>query len=808
MNPMHMLKLFILASLAGTMLVGVLFMMRTGDEDEMRSHAKRVVYDSKVEKLEKEQNAQVDSMKQNVDPAVTSKVGTTVETGNNVQQSSHLASVHIFYYPWYGNPEFDNGRYYHWNHPVLKPSPTSKLRPRAHNPPNDLASIFYPALGAYSSRNPAVIDRHFKSISAAGVDVVSVSWYPAGKADEQGHPWDSLIPALLNAAEKYKLKVTFHLEPYEERTAASVRDDIEYVIKNYGTHPAFYRTISAKKKTESPLPLFYIYDSYKIPNDEWTTISTVNGSASIRNTEIDSLLVGLILKLNEVDSFRDSGFDGVYTYFAADGFTEASSMNNWSKLSKMCAERDLLFVPSIGPGYDDSPVRPWNRVNTRSRENGSYYKEHFEAAHLAKPDLISITSFNEWHEGTQIESAVKFTSDNETANVYQFYNDGPETYLQLTHDMIQMYFVPHHANIPKNIAQIIEMNFRIVNRTWRPISRYLVATRQLAIGSQFHCQHAPQSTTNTWPDVDFLRDVLKEHEQKGRRFVLPFSDSDAIDQILKPMQCLVEEGVLTEYLRDALINSPELLQTFAVNGQRCLEILNLMVDACSFSFESALRLFSENSKELLQVGKKGISDRIEVFTGRGIVTGPKLGRIVRECPALLYASTPAKIEAGLDNISSFFSQKDIVRLMNNVPHLALKPFEEMEQKYEYVYFHMAIEPTELSYSMNWVDMTLDELMMRHKFLLKTGKYVTPDPKKPQIQKDNPPCYRITDTDDQTFAIQVAEVTPEEWTVFRTLYEKQLALEDKDHPYEKVKPSLRKAFERRLKKAAEVEDHEL
>ncbi|KAI6203503.1 Glycoprotein endo-alpha-1,2-mannosidase [Aphelenchoides besseyi] len=691
MNPMHMLKLFILASLAGTMLVGVLFMMRTGDEDEMRSHAKRVVYDSKVEKLEKEQNAQVDSMKQNVDPAVTSKVGTTVETGNNVQQSSHLASVHIFYYPWYGNPEFDNGRYYHWNHPVLKPSPTSKLRPRAHNPPNDLASIFYPALG---------------------------------------HPWDSLIPALLNAAEKYKLKVTFHLEPYEERTAASVRDDIEYVIKNYGTHPAFYRTISAKKKTESPLPLFYIYDSYKIPNDEWTTISTVNGSASIRNTEIDSLLVGLILKLNEVDSFRDSGFDGVYTYFAADGFTEASSMNNWSKLSKMCAERDLLFVPSIGPGYDDSPVRPWNRVNTRSRENGSYYKEHFEAAHLAK----------------------------------------------------------------------IEMNFRIVNRTWRPISRYLVATRQLAIGSQFHCQHAPQSTTNTWPDVDFLRDVLKEHEQKGRRFVLPFSDSDAIDQILKPMQCLVEEGVLTEYLRDALINSPELLQTFAVNGQRCLEILNLMVDACSFSFESALRLFSENSKELLQVGKKGISDRIEVFTGRGIVTGPKLGRIVRECPALLYASTPAKIEAGLDNISSFFSQKDIVRLMNNVPHLALKPFEEMEQKYEYVYFHMAIEPTELSYSMNWVDMTLDELMMRHKFLLKTGKYVTPDPKKPQIQKDNPPCYRITDTDDQTFAIQVAEVTPEEWTVFRTLYEKQLALEDKDHPYEKVKPSLRKAFERRLKKS--------
>ncbi|KAI6179393.1 Glycoprotein endo-alpha-1,2-mannosidase [Aphelenchoides besseyi] len=783
MNPMHVLKLFILASLAGTMLVGVLFMMRTGDEDEMRSHAKRVVYDAKVEKLEKEQNNEVDSIKKNNELPMTSKIATTVDSGSNVQQSSHLASVHIFYYPWYGNPEFDNGRYYHWNHPVLKPSPTSKLRPRAHNPPNDLASIFYPALGAYSSRNPAVIDRHFKSISAAGVDVVSVSWYPAGKADEQGHPWDSLIPALLNAAEKYKLKVTFHLEPYEERTAASVRDDIEYVIKNYGTHPAFYRTVFAKKKTENPLPLFYIYDSYKIPNDEWTTISTVNGSASIRNTEIDSLLIGLILKLNEVDSFHSSGFDGVYTYFAADGFTEASSMNNWSTLSKMCAERDLLFVPSIGPGYDDSPVRPWNRVNTRSRENGSYYKEHFEAAHSAKPDLISITSFNEWHEGTQIEPAVKFTSDNESANVYQFYSNGPEEYLQLTHDMIQMYFVPHHANIPKNIAQIsteVGGRFRVI---W-------------LVQDDSQLDHNFTSTANTCPDVDFLRDVLKEHEQKGRRFILPFADSDAINHILKPMQYLVQEGVLIEYLRDALINSPELLQTFAINGQRCMEILNLMVDACSFTFESALRLFSENSKELLQVGRKGISDRIEVFTGRGIVTGSQLGRIVRQCPAILYASTPAKIEMGLENISSFFSQKDIVRLMKNVPHLVLKPFEEMEQKYEYVYFHMGIEPNELSYAINWVDMTLDELMMRHKFLLKTGKY------------DNPPCYRITDTDDQTFAIQVAEVSPEEWTVFRALYDKQAALEDKDQPYEKVKPSLRKAFERRLKKAAEVEDHEL
>jgi glycoprotein endo-alpha-1,2-mannosidase len=76
-----------------------------------------------------------------------------------------------------------------------------------HTPPDDIASIFYPQLGPYSSRDPDIIDKHMKWISSAGIDVIAVSWYPAGKADEQGYSWDDLIPALLTAAEKYKLKM-------------------------------------------------------------------------------------------------------------------------------------------------------------------------------------------------------------------------------------------------------------------------------------------------------------------------------------------------------------------------------------------------------------------------------------------------------------------------------------------------------------------------------------------------------------------------------------------------------------------------
>ncbi len=64
-----------------------------------------------------------------------------------------------------------------------------------------------------------------------------------------------------------------------------------------------------------------------------------------------------------------------------------------------------IFVPSVGPGYVDTRIRPWNGSTTRDRERGAYYDREFKAALDSGADLVSITSYNEWHEGTQIEPA-------------------------------------------------------------------------------------------------------------------------------------------------------------------------------------------------------------------------------------------------------------------------------------------------------------------------------------------------------------------------------------------------------------------
>lgn len=80
---------------------------------------------------------------------------------------------------------------------------------------------------------------------------MAVSWWGqasrASAADSQGVSTDSLIPTVLaaaeavasNASDPRPIKIAFHLEPYPGRTAASVREDLEYITSKYGASPAF-----------------------------------------------------------------------------------------------------------------------------------------------------------------------------------------------------------------------------------------------------------------------------------------------------------------------------------------------------------------------------------------------------------------------------------------------------------------------------------------------------------------------------------------------------------------------------------------
>ena len=321
---------------------------------------------------------------------------------------------HVFYYGWYGNPETD-GHWRQWNHQIS----VRKGNGGKHKPPEDIGANFYPADGLYSSNSRDDVARQMRQVKQAGCGVVAATWW--GINDYS----NTSLEVLFDVAAEHDIKVCFHIEPFPGRSAATVREALVYLLDKYGEHPALYHCAA-----RNDLPLIYIYDSYLVPAKEWATLFKPDGAITVRNTEYDVAAIGLWVKEKEEKFMLEGGFDGFYTYFASDGFTYGCTPRNWPHLAAWAKKHDLLFIPSVAPGYVDTRIRPWNDKNTRDRENGAYYDRMFEAALAIKAPIVSITSFNECHEGTQIEPATPKKIED---YVYEDYGEkAPDYYLDRT----------------------------------------------------------------------------------------------------------------------------------------------------------------------------------------------------------------------------------------------------------------------------------------------------------------------------------------------------------------------------------------
>lgn len=109
-----------------------------------------------------------------------------------------------------------------------------------------------------------------------------------------------------------------------------------------------------------------------------------------------------------------------------------STTSHWPIAQRRFQAASKMFVPSVGPGYRDTGIRPWNFQNTKERMHGKYYDRMWKAAMDLQPAAITLTSFNEWGEGTQIEPARPHTTRN--GSRYEDYGEDSENfYMERTH---------------------------------------------------------------------------------------------------------------------------------------------------------------------------------------------------------------------------------------------------------------------------------------------------------------------------------------------------------------------------------------
>jgi len=255
--------------------------------------------------------------------------------------------VAIFYYAWYGTPRIDSA-WLHWGQ-------------GGNVPPRTIGSNFYPARGPYSSGSGPVLRTQMREIAATGIDTVIVSWWGPGSLE------DGRLRPVVAAARAAGLDVALHVEPWAGRTPAAVAAALR------GLAGLGIRDV-------------YVYESTDSPDDEWkAALADLSGYRVFANTPLPG-------------KARSGGFQGLYTYdvLVYDG-------RSFARMCRGARQLGLLCAPSVGPGFDS--VRATGDRRVLARRDGRRYDHMWQAAVKASPDVVTITSYNEWHEGTQIEPA-------------------------------------------------------------------------------------------------------------------------------------------------------------------------------------------------------------------------------------------------------------------------------------------------------------------------------------------------------------------------------------------------------------------
>lgn len=132
----------------------------------------------------------------------------------------------------------------------------------------------------------------------------------------------------------------------------------------------------------------------------------------------------------------------------SNGATYASTWKYWSDLKKSADKFKLLFIPTVGPGYDENSKVPKIASTRRHRTNGQYYGVAWRASIAIAAEFISIASYNDWLAGNQIEEAIP-------KNGFMNYSPGtPTKYIDLTRYWINEYISSWKTDTIKRIVDV------------------------------------------------------------------------------------------------------------------------------------------------------------------------------------------------------------------------------------------------------------------------------------------------------------------------------------------------------------------
>lgn len=333
----------------------------------------------------------------------------TVFCLNNQVQYDELGDkiVMATYIPVFGR----SGNWHNWEYLKAWEYGGEDSRPDTilENGRRQIASVYYPKIGAYDSTDPDVLEYHLDLVKAMGIDVLQINYYADLNKD-----YLKTTETLIKLAEKKNIRISFLYEPKihifnwishnsrEERILA-IAQDIVNIFERYGSSKALF-----KYRDKTVISIFGA-DWIGLENSEWTQIRNY-----VREKGYDPLYIGdnasdSVLKTCEVFTgmFHWELFqEKVASANEQEAYDFCRSINKYPLQWRTYAE-ERVSVGIVFPGFNDSRVWGWDLG--RQRVIKLDWKVFFEQSvkvildQKDQFDLVLIATFNDWNESTHIE---------------------------------------------------------------------------------------------------------------------------------------------------------------------------------------------------------------------------------------------------------------------------------------------------------------------------------------------------------------------------------------------------------------------
>lgn len=272
-------------------------------------------------------------------------------TGPSAPRRDWGRRVLAFYYGWWGLASGPAGENLHW---------------KLSEPHQDVTNP--PLLGPYDSADPKIIAQHVAWAKLAGIDTLVLSWWNA-------NPHQQLVlTRLLDECQRQGLTVALYMEQCS--SAEDLRAQLETLLRGPAQHAAWL-TVHGQK-------VVFLY----------TRIFDRLDAAGLRNAlfGVDVLAIG-----DQLEPAWLEVLGGLHSYVSF--ISPAQQAHRLSRARQAARLWDKLAVGTVMPGYDDTNIRfPGTYV---ARDDGRFLTRQWAAA--AQMDWVVLTSFNELHEGSEIE---------------------------------------------------------------------------------------------------------------------------------------------------------------------------------------------------------------------------------------------------------------------------------------------------------------------------------------------------------------------------------------------------------------------